>query len=76
MEEETEYLETDVRKIILANLKRFGIDAEFVDSGKSNIEKPPYYSYYFSGTARMVDNIGCLKVNGKNFDYIHILRRG
>ena len=76
MEEEKEYLETDVRKIFLEHLKRFGIDAEFVDSGKSDIEKKPYYSFYFSGTPRMVDNMGCIKVQGKNFDYIHIVRRG
>jgi len=76
MEEEKEYLETDVRKIFLAHLKSFGIEAEFVDPNKSDIEKQPYYSFYFSGTARMVDSMGCIGVRGKNFDYIHIVRRG
>ena len=76
MEGENAYLETDVRKIFLEHLKRFGIDAEFVDPRKSDIEKQPYYSFYFSGTSRMVDSMGCIKVRGKNFDYIHIVRRG
>jgi len=76
MEGENEYLETDVRKKFLGHLKSFGIDAEFVDPEKSDVEKKPYYSFYFSGTPRMVDNMGCIKVQGKNFDYIHIIRRG
>ncbi len=76
MEGEKEYLETDVRKILLGHLKHLGIESEFVDSGKSGIEKQPFFSFYFSGTSRMVDNMGCLKVRGKNFDYIHIIRRG
>ncbi|MFY3741878.1 MAG: hypothetical protein HMLIMOIP_002338 [Candidatus Nitrosomirales archaeon] len=76
MEGEKEYLETDVRKILLEHLKDLGIDAELVDSGKSSIEKQPFFSFYFSGTPRMVDSMGCIKVQGKNFDYIHIIRRG
>ena len=76
MEGDNEYLETDVRKIFLEHLKSFGIDAEFVDPGKSDIEKQPYYSFYFSGTPRMVDSMGCINMRGKNFDYIHIIRRG
>lgn len=76
MEEENEYLETDVRKKFLAHLKHFSIDAEFLEPDKSGIEKKPYYSFYFTGTPRMVDSMGCIKVQGKNFDYIHIIRRG
>jgi len=76
MEGENAYLETDVRKIFLEHLKSFGIDAEFVEPGKSDIEKQPYYSFYFSGTPHMVDSMGCIKAWGKNFDYIHIVRRG
>lgn len=76
MEDNEEYLETDVRKIALNNLKNLGIEAEFV-SDKLGIEKPPYYSGMFSGSIfRMVDNIGTIKVKGKNFDYVHIVRRG
>jgi len=77
MEGDEEYLETDIRKIFLNNLKNLGIDAEFADSGKLDIEKPPYYSGIFAGSIfGMVDNTGTIKVKGQNFDYVHIVRRG
>ena len=76
MEGENEYLETDVRKILLGHLKHLGMETELVDFGKSGTEKQPFFSFYFSGTPRMVDSMGCIKVQGKNFDYVHIIRRG
>jgi len=77
MEGAEEYLETDVRKIFLNNLKNLGVDAEFADPDKLDIEKPPYYSGFFAGSIfRMVDNMGAIGVKGQNFDYIHIVRRG
>lgn len=76
MEGDEEYLETDIRKIVLNNLKNLGVDADF-DSGKLDIEKPPYYSGIFAGSIfRMVDNVGTIRVKGQNFDYVHIVRRG
>ena len=77
MEEAQEYLETDVRKIFLNNLKNLGVDAEFADPDKLDVEKPPYYSGLFAGSIfRMVDNMGTIKVKGQNFDCIHIVGRG
>ncbi len=77
MEGEEDYLETeDVRKLFFEHLKSLGKDAELIDIGKLDIEKKPYYSFYFSGRSRMVDNVGCIKVKGQNFDYIHLLRLG
>lgn len=76
VENEEEYLETDVRKILLEHLKSLGMDAEIVEQGKTEVEKPPYYSFHLSATPIMVDNMGCIKVNGKNFDYVHVIRRG
>lgn len=74
--EEEEYLETDVRKILLGHLTSLEIDSEIVEQGTTAVEKPPYYSLYFSRAPRMVDSMGCIKVKGKNFDYIHIIRKG
>ncbi len=77
MEEEEEYLQTDIRKMLLNNLKNLRVEADFVDSGELDVEKPPYYSSLFAGSIfRMVDNMGTIKVKGQNFDYIHIVRRG
>lgn len=77
MEEEEEYLETDMVKLILGKLKHLGVDAQRVSPGKLDIEKPPYYSGMFSGSIfRMVESIGTIKTGGQNFDYVHILRRG
>ncbi|MFQ5940981.1 MAG: hypothetical protein ACE5KA_04705 [Nitrososphaerales archaeon] len=77
MEGEEEYLETDIQKICLDNLKNLGMEAEAVESGRLDIEKPPYYSSFFAGGIfRMVDNIGTIKVKNQNFEYIHIVRLG
>lgn len=77
MEGAEEYLETDVRKIFLNNLKNLGVDAEFADPDKLDIEKQPYYSGFFAGSIfRMVNNMGTIKVKDQNFDYIHIVGRG
>ncbi len=76
MEAEEEYLETDVRKILLEHLRHLGFDAELIDRGKAEVEKPPYYSFHRSGTPLMVDTEGCIKVKGRNFDHIHLVRRG
>jgi hypothetical protein len=73
---EAEYLETDVRKIVLEHLRKHGVDAELLEPGKSDMEKPPYYTNYFSGTAKMVDSAACIAVRGRNFDGVHIVRRG
>lgn len=75
MEAEEEYLETDVRKIVLEHLQSLGVGAELLEPGKSDVEKPPFYSFYFAGTARMVDSEGCIEVKNRNFRYVHIVRR-
>ena len=76
MEGKEEYLETDVRKGVLHNLKHLGLDAELAASNP-NVEKPPYTGGFFVGNVfRMVDNMGTIKVKGQNFDYVHIVRRG
>ncbi|MEM2760000.1 MAG: hypothetical protein QXU32_04260 [Nitrososphaerales archaeon] len=75
MEYEEEYIETDIRKIIIQNLKQLGLDAHFVE--KSEVERPPYYSGFFAGSIfRMVDSMGTVAIKGQNFDYIHVVRRG
>jgi hypothetical protein len=76
VEGESEYLETDVRKKLLEHMKHLNIETEPVEPGTIDIEKKPYYGYHFSSSLGMVDNVGCFKVRGKNFDYIHIIRRG
>jgi len=77
MEHEEEYLETDVRRIILDNLKHLRVEAEFVEPTILNGKKPRYYSGFFSGTVLdPANSIALLKVKGRNFDYIQIVRRG
>jgi len=76
MENDEEYLETDVRKVVLHNLKHLGLDAELVASNP-DIEKSSYTGGFFVGNVfRMVDNVGTIKAKGQNFDYVHIVRRG
>lgn len=70
-EEEEEYIETDISKIMLEHLRSLGYDAELVEDVKG-----PYYSYYFSGTQRMVESVCCIKIKGMNFDCMQILIRG
>jgi hypothetical protein len=46
-----------------------------LEIGSLKIEKGSYYSHYFSLTPVLVTNRGCIKVSGKNFDYIQIIQR-
>jgi hypothetical protein len=46
-----------------------------LEIGSLPIEKKPYYSHFFTMTPVMVTNRGCIKVSGKNFDYIQIIQR-
>ncbi|RMF30697.1 MAG: hypothetical protein D6752_03580 [Candidatus Nitrosothermus koennekii] len=71
MEEEQEYIESDIVKIMLEHLHELGYDAELIPDLKG-----PYYSYYFSGSQRIVDSICCIKIKGMEFDCMQILARG
>lgn len=57
-------------------LKEIGIDSQSKEIGIDDIEKGDYYSRYFSGTARMITNRGCLDVKNSNIDVIQIIQKG
>ncbi len=57
-------------------LKEIGVDSESKEIGTDDIEKGDYYGRYFSQTARMVTNRGCLDVNNSNIDVIQIIQKG
>ncbi len=69
-----EYLESDVRVILLTHLRGLGLDA-YISSDRE-VEEGPYYSYYFTSMPRIVTNVCCIKVSGMNFDCINLLTRG
>ena len=46
-----------------------------LEIGSLEIEKNSYYSRLFSLTPVLVTNRGCIRVSGKNFDYIQIIQR-
>ena len=46
-----------------------------LEIGSLKIERDSYYSHFFSLTPVLVTNRGCIKVSGKNFDYIQIIQR-
>jgi hypothetical protein len=46
-----------------------------LEIGSLPIEKKSPYSHFFTMTPVMVTNRGCIKVSGKNFDYIQIIQR-
>lgn len=73
-EGEKEYLESDIRIILLNHLRRLGLDAYIVSD--KEVEEGSYYSYYFTSSPRVVTSVCCIKVNGMNFDCINLLVRG
>lgn len=72
--DEGEYLVTDITLNILKQLNSLGIKASIVDL--DDIPDKQYYSYYFTSMPRVVTSVGYIKVDGMNFDYIHILGKG
>ncbi len=72
--EEEEYLVTDITLNILKQLSSLGIKASIVDL--DDMSDKQYYSYYFTSMPRVVTSVGYIKVDGMNFDYIHILGKG
>ncbi|HZD36172.1 MAG TPA: hypothetical protein VE130_13300 [Nitrososphaeraceae archaeon] len=46
-----------------------------VEIGSLKIERNSFYSHFFPLTPVVVTNRGCIKVSGKNFDYIQIIQR-
>ncbi len=71
---EEEYLVTDITLNILKQLSSLGIKASMVDL--DDMPDKQYYSYYFTSMPRVVTSVGYIKVDGMNFDYIHILGKG
>ncbi len=57
-------------------LKNIGVDSESKEIGIDDVEKGDYYSRYFSQTARMITNRGCLDVKNSNIDVIQIIQKG
>lgn len=47
-----------------------------LEIGSLKIERNSFYSDFFPLTPVVVTNRGCIKVGGKNFDYIQIIQRG
>ncbi len=57
-------------------LKEIGVDSKSKEIGTDDVEKGDYYSRYFSQTARMITNRGCLDVKNSNIDVIQIIQKG
>ena len=57
-------------------LKEIGVDSESKEIGTDDVEKGDYYSRYFTQTARMITNRGCLDVKNTNIDVIQIIQKG
>ena len=57
-------------------LKEIGVDSESKEIGTDDVEKGDYYSRYFTQTARMITNRGCLNVKNTNIDVIQIIQKG
>ncbi len=57
-------------------LKEIGVDSESKEIGTDDVEKGDYYGRYFSQTARMITNRGCLDVKNSNIDVIQIIQKG
>jgi hypothetical protein len=57
-------------------LKEIGVDSESKEIGTDDVEKGDYYSRYFTQTARMITNRGCLDVKNSNIDVIQIIQKG
>ena len=57
-------------------LKEIGVDSQSKEIGIDDVEKGDYYSRYFSQTARMITNRGCLDVKNSNIDVIQIIQKG
>lgn len=73
-EEAEEYLESDIRMVLLNHLRKLGLDA-YIASDRE-VEGGPYYSYYFTSIPRIVTSVCCIRVNDMNFDCINLLTRG
>lgn len=57
-------------------LKDIGIDSQPKEIDTLNLEKKDYYSRYYTNTARMVTNHGCLEVKDSNIDLVQIIQKG
>ena len=57
-------------------LKEIGVDSKSKEIGTDDVEKGDYYSRYFTQTARMITNRGCLDVKNSNIDVIQIIQKG
>ena len=84
-EESTQTLDREtvlIPESICENLTRQAIvntsSSEYtpLEIGSLTIERNSFYSDFFPLTPVVVTNRGCIKVGGKNFDYIQIIQRG
>ena len=57
-------------------LADIGIESIPRERGSDAIETGDYYSRYFTNTARMITNHGCLDVKNSNIDTIQIIQKG
>lgn len=58
-------------------LKQIGISAKPCNVGTVlAAEAGDYYSRYAASTPRMVTNLGCVTLNGRNIDMVHIVQKG
>ena len=57
-------------------LKEIGVDSESKDIATDAVETDDYYSGYFSQTARMVTNKGCIDIKNSNIDVVQIIQKG
>lgn len=57
-------------------LAEIGVESEPADVGSLGIERGDYYSRYYTSTARMVTNRGCVRPKGTNIDAIQVIQKG
>jgi hypothetical protein len=61
---------------IIKDLRHEGIDVEEAEEEHIlKIERPPYYSYNFSMTPRVVTNRGTIRIKNMNINFIQLIQR-
>jgi hypothetical protein len=61
---------------IIKDLRHEGIDVEEAEEEDIlKIERPPYYSYNFSMTPRVVTNRGTIRIKNMNINFIQLIQR-
>ena len=57
-------------------LKEIAISSTPKEIATDAVETDDYYSGYFSQTARMVTNKGCIDIKNSNIDVVQIIQKG